>query len=103
MGFTAGLINFSLVIGNLFLLLSGVLLIAAGALVMQYHGYSLSLSSVLNDRDFPHGGLLTVVVGVVVLVVGFLGCCGGLTSLDMLGMLCFSLTFYPFKQIKASR
>jgi len=61
---------------NFFLWLSGAALIAIGALVTKWYGSYLSFT----DSNFPHAAFLVIGVGVIVFLVGFLGCCGAMTG-----------------------
>ena len=79
-----GCIRCLLCLFNFFLWLSGAALIAVGALVTKWYGSYMSFT----DGNFPHAAFLVIGVGVIVFLVGFLGCCGAMT-----GNYCMLMTF----------
>jgi len=55
--------------------LSGLALIVIGALVKKEYGYFLKVSESSNFASAP---VFLIVIGVIVAIVGFLGCCGAI-------------------------
>lgn len=69
------IVKYLLFIFNFIFWLSGLALIIVGALVKKEYGYFLNVSSSSNFASAP---VFLIVVGVIVAVVGFLGCCGAI-------------------------
>lgn len=57
---------------NFLFWLSGLILIIIGALVRDKYGDYISMA----EHEFANAAVLIIVVGAVVFVIGFLGCCG---------------------------
>ena len=76
MGCATGCIRLFLFLTNLLLCLSGAYLITVGELVSKWYEPYVSF----NNSNFAHGIVLIIAVGVILFVVGFLSCYGGLTG-----------------------
>jgi len=76
MGCGMGCVRCLLFFANVGLWLTGIALVAVGALVLNSFGSYLSFT----DKNFPHAAVFIIAVGVLVFIIGFLGCCGAITG-----------------------
>ena len=70
------MLKYLIFIFNFFLFMTGVALIAMGAYIQ------IEMSDYLNflDDSYLNSSVLFIALGIVILIVGFCGCCGAVTE-----------------------
>lgn len=78
-GCCANLVKYTLFVFNLFIFIGGVALLAAGIWVaVDTSGATAVLASFLGSTSYATAAYVLMICGVVILILGFLGCCGAI-------------------------
>ncbi|XP_064637786.1 tetraspanin-18B-like [Lineus longissimus] len=78
-GCCANFVKYTLFVFNLLIFIGGVALLAAGVWVaVDTSGATATLASFLGSSSYATAAYVLIVCGAVILILGFLGCCGAI-------------------------